>query len=344
MKKVAIVGERKAAIVDAPDPQPVADWALVKVHVAPMCTEYKAFLAGERSEYLGHEATGEVVAVAQPGKVEVGDRVVVQPTYPCGRCALCIAGDYIHCEHMVDVAAVTGGREGGVTMAQYLLKPSWLLSRIPDGVPYERASLANCGLGPSFGAFQAMRLSAFDTVLIIGAGPVGMGAVVNALFRNARVIVVESIPWRVERVGLMGRVYGDGAVHVLDPNDPGILDRIKDLTGGRGADCALDCAGTVRAERLCIDGTGRKGRVAFVGECGDELTLRVSPDLLRKGLTVVGSWHYNLNEFPRIMQVIERSPLIDLLVSHVLPMSEVQKAFEISASHESAKIILKPWE
>jgi len=187
-------------------------------------------------------------------------------------------------------------------------------------------------------------LSAFDTVLITGLGPVGLGGVVNARFRGARVIGVESVAWRAERASQMG------AEAVLDPRDDDVamrtssVERIKALTDGRGVDCALDCSGSVQAERLCIDATRRKGRVAFVGECGDELAVRISPDMIRKGLTVIGSWHYNLNDFPLIMKVIQESPQIDLLISHVLPMSRIQEAFEISASHECAKIILKPWE
>ena len=65
--------------------------------------------------------------------------------------------------------------------------------------------------------------------------------------------------------------------------------------------------------------------------------------MIRKGLTLLGSWHYNLNEFPHILQIIQESPLIDLLVSHTFPMSRIQDAFECSISRESAKIILDPW-
>jgi threonine dehydrogenase-like Zn-dependent dehydrogenase len=209
------------------------------------------------------------------------------------------------------------------------VKPSWLLPAIPEGVSYERASLACCALGPSFGAFQAMGLSAFDTVLITGMGPVGLGAVVNARFRGARVIAVESLPWRANRAKEMG------AACVVDPRDPEAAKKIKGLTDGNGV---------VAAQRLCIEATRRKGKVAFVGECNDELPIRVSPDMIRKGLTIIGSWHYNLTCFPAIMKVIRESPLIDLLISHVLPMSRIQEAFELSASHETAKVILKPWE
>ena len=169
-------------------------------------------------------------------------------------------------------------------MAQYLLKPDWILPKIPDGVSYEHASLALCGLGPSFGAFDAMNLSASDTVLITGLGAVGLGAVANADFHHARIIAVESIPYRAERARLLGAEF------VLDPRDPGTLPRIMELTGGLGVDCALDCSGVVAAERLCIDAARRKGKVAFIGECNDSLPISVSPDMIRKGLTVIGSW------------------------------------------------------
>ncbi len=338
MKKAVILGERKAGLVEVPDPVPKEDWALVKIHATPMCTEYKGFVAGRQSQFLGHEAAGEVVAVAQPCKVKPGDRVVVMPQYPCGKCELCVAGDYIHCEHNYNFEKFTGSPEGRATYAQYILKPSWLLPAIPDGVSYEKASLAVCGLGPSFGAFETMGLSAFDTVLITGLGPVGLGGVVNARFRGARVIGVDSVPYRAERAKQMG------AEEVLDPRDENLVARIRELTDGRGVDCSLDCSGTVAAQRTCIEATRRKGKVAFVGECGQELPIRVSPDLIRKGLTIIGSWHYNLNLFPKLMKVIQESPIADLLISHVFPMSRVEEAFEVSASHECAKIILKPWE
>ncbi|MFH1085497.1 MAG: zinc-binding dehydrogenase, partial [Chloroflexota bacterium] len=338
MWQAVVEGERRAALKQVPDPQPKDNWVVVKVHAAPMCTEYKLWQSGRPTEYLGHEAAGVVVAVAQPGRVQVGDRVVVMPLYACGQCALCVAGDYIHCQSGADPQSFLGTRVGTATYAQYLVKPDWLLPKIPDGVSYELASLACCGLGPSCGAFDLMGVDALDTVLITGAGPVGLGAVVNAKYRGARAIVVESLPYRVD----YARRLGAGAV--LDPRDSGSLGAIRDLTGGRGVDKALDCSGTVAAQRLCIEATRRKGQVTFVGECNDPLSIRISPDMIRTGLTLRGSWHYNLSLYPEIMQVIQRSPVVAQLISHVLPMSRVQEAFELSASQQNAKIILHPWE
>ena len=337
MKQVAITGERQAVLIDVPEPKPVGNWAVVKVHAAPMCAEYKSFAAGENPFLMGHEAAGEVMAVAQPSRVQVGDRVACMPLVGCGMCEYCLSGDYIHCSRAVDFEGLSGQKTGHSTMAQYIVKPDWLLPKLPDDMSYERGGLSCCALGPSFGAMATMGVDAFDTVLVTGLGPVGLGAVVNARHRGARVIAVESHPWRVERAQQMG------VDAVIDPRAGDALEQILALTGGRGVDCALDCSGAVQAERLCIDAARRKGKVAFVGECNDDLAIRISPDMIRKGLTLIGAWHYNLNDYGKILQVIENSPLIDLLVSHVLPMSQIQQAFELQASGACAKVILQPW-
>ena len=135
---------------------------------------------------------------------------------PAASARCCVAGDYIHCEHARRRRRSSPARrEGSATYAQYLLKPDWLLPPIPDGVSYEHASLACCGAGPVVRRLRsAWASSAFDTVLITGLGPVGLGAVVNARFRGARVIAVEShaLPRASARCEM-------GAEAVLDPRD-----------------------------------------------------------------------------------------------------------------------------
>lgn len=337
MKKTVILGERKAGLIEVPDPQPVKDWVVVKVHASALCTEYKSYLVGREMQIGGHEGVGEVVAVAQPGPVKIGDRVVILPQFPCGKCALCRKGDYVYCENNIDFEQFIGSKNGLGTFAQYVLKPDWLLFAIPDNVSYERATMAIDGIGASFGAFQAIEITAFDTLLVTGLGPVGLGAVINARFRGTRVIGVEPVPWRRERALKMG------AEVVFDPGEPDLVEKIRALSEGKGVTCALDCSGKVQSQRLCIDATRRRGRVAFVGETNDELSIRVSPDMIRKGLTLVGSWLYNMADYPKVMQVIQESPLIDLLISHVIPMSQIQEGFELLASGQCAKVVVDPW-
>jgi L-iditol 2-dehydrogenase len=223
-------------------------------------------------------------------------------------------------------------------MAQYLLKPDWLLVPIPDGMSYEHASMACCGLGPAFGAMEEIHVDAFDTVLITGLGPVGLGGVINARYRGARVIGVDSNPWRAERAMVLG------ADTVLNPRDANAVDIILDLTAGLGVDKAIDCSGEVDAHRLCIESTRRRGIVAFVGESGADTPLKISPDMIRKGLTLVGSWHYNLKDTPKLMDIIDGSSVsLDLLISHHFALSDIQQAFELQLTGQCAKVILYPW-
>jgi L-iditol 2-dehydrogenase len=250
---------------------------------------------------------------------------------------LCLAGDYIYCENELDFEKTFGTRNGSGTFGQYILKPDWLLPLILDGVSYEHATMAIDGIGASFGAFQAIEIGALDTLLVTGLGPVGLGAVANARFRGTRVIGVEPMPWRRERALQMG------AEAVFAPDEPDLLGKIRAASGG-GVSCAVECSGRLSSQRLCIDAARRRGRVAFVGEAADDLVIRVSPDLLRKGLTLAGSWLYNMGDYPKVMQVIQKSPLIDLLVSHVLPMSEIQAGFELLASGQAAKVVVNPWQ
>lgn len=333
MKSVAVTGERSCRIQTLPDPQASGDWVVIRVDTTPMCTEYKMYEGGFCHPHVGHEAAGEVVAVGRQGRIQVGDRVLALPLMFCGQCEYCQAGEYIYCLDRLD----HGGSMS--TYAQYHLKPEWGCYRLPDDIPTEDGALAVCGLGPSFGALQRMAVSAFDTVLITGMGPVGLGGVINAKHRGAKVIAVESHPYR------MALAQSLGADHVLSPTDGDILEHIRELTGGRGVARALDCSGSPRAHRLCIDASRALGKVAFVGECAEETALRVSPDMIRKGLTLIGSWNYNLGDIPKLMQVIRREKSrLAQFVTHRFPLERVRDAWELQMTGRCGKVLLKPWE
>ena len=336
MKIAVISGKEQAEIIEVPIPTPKENWVLVKIRASPMCTEYKEWLAGSRGP-LGHEATGEVVAVARSGRARVGDRVVVMPQLSCGNCDLCVAGDYIYCQNNIDYRAFTRTGGNNQTMAQYILKPDRLLLKIPDSVSFDHASLACCALGPTFGALDSLEADAFDTVLITGLGPVGLGGVLNAAFRGCRVIAVDPVKWRRTKAKELG------AEVVLGTSADTIHEEIREWSGGLGVDAAIDCSGSPQAQRLCIDALRRRGRMAFVGQTREMLEVHPSRDLLARGLTVMGSWHYNLNLYPKLMQVIRHSGLLDSLISHTFPLTSVQEAFETIASQRAAKVILHPW-
>ena len=346
MKVAAVFEDGTAGVVERPDPTPKGDYVLIKIHVAATCTEYKSYRDGTRWDFelgepvpvggpnvgdsFGHEAVGEVVEVADPGQVEVGDRVVVMWGRGCGACSMCVMGEIAHCRN-----SPTGARSP--RYAQYVLQKDWLCSPIPDGVSYKHASAGLCGMGPSFEAMDLMRLDAFDTVLITGLGPVGLGGVINASYRGARIIAVEGIPFRAN----LGRELG--AEVVIDPSDDKALEQIMDLTDGVGVDKAVDCSASAQAQRLCIDAVRPKGHVGFPGE-GTDFTFHVLRDLGNKGLTLRGNWTMNYRGYPRLMKVIQKSgDKLDKYISHTFPMTKVQQAWELQATGACGKVVLDPW-
>ena len=335
MKIAAMFADGSGGTVDRPNPQPVDDFVLVKIRSVPMCTEYKGF-KGEREQDaagFGHEAAGEVVAVAQLGRVKVGDRVVVQPQLGCGSCWLCLDGEHIHCQNG---RRLPEGQTAGHTYAQYILKPDWLLSSFPEDISYNHAGMACCGLGPTFGAMQKMNVNALDTVMITGMGPVGLGGVINGHYRGAKVIAVESQPFRANLAKELG------ATVVFDPNDENVLDKIMDLTNGLGVDKAMDCSGASAAHRLMVDALRRKGQACFIGQGGD-FPLGASRDMIGKGIGLHVIWHYNLSYFPALIKIISQvGNQLDKFITHQYGMSQVQEAWAQQCTGNAGKVVLDP--
>lgn len=338
MKKVTICGVRSAKLIDVPIPQAREDWVLVKLMTVPMCTEYKLFNQGITNCDLGHEGVGEIVQIDSPCGLKIGDRVVVMPLLPCGKCEFCRRGEYIYCQNQRSPEAFVTAELGTGTYAQYILKPAYSLVKIPDDIDYDMASLSLCALGPSFGALNALNARPGQTLLVTGLGPVGMGALVNARYYNLRVIAVDSLKYRVDKAKEFG------AEKVIDPTDPEATKQILAASGGQGVDLAIDCSGTPGAHRLCIDSLKRRGSMAFVGECSDSTCIHVSDDMIRKGLHLLGNWHYGYALYEPLMQVIRSLPLARQLITHIFSIKEIQHAFELSASPEHIKILLHPWD
>lgn len=315
MLQLAIAGERAVELRQVPVPELREGEALLRVEAAAICAEGRRFAAGEACASCGHEAVGEVVAVAGDGAVTVGDRVVAMPLWGCGGCPACTSGAYIHCRRAF--------AEPEAALAQYLRKPAFLCMPLPDGVSWERGLLACCALGPSFGALEKVAPAAGETVLVAGAGPVGLGAVVNARARGLDVVVAEPQPERAERaVALGARVAEPGELR-------------------RSVAAAIECSGSAAGARLCLDAVRTFGSVAFVG-VGPPVELDRWEDVISRGATLTGAWHYDLNAYPRVLEVARR-PEAASLIAASYPFAEAQTAFEAAAAG-AAKIVLRPQE
>jgi L-iditol 2-dehydrogenase len=336
VKTVAITGPKQAGIAEQAEPSAKDDIVKVQLRVVPMCTEFRGYTAGDQSDRLGHEAAGIVIDAGRSHRTRAGDRVVVMPQYGCGTCRYCSRGEHIYCSNQRDVLAETGSAYGTSTFAEFMLKPDWLLLPVPPDISLRHAAMACCALGPSFNATKTMGLSATDTLLVIGCGPVGLGAVINGVARGARVASVDLNHYRLELAEQLG------ASVAVDPSSPTAVDEILALTQGEGVDAVFDSTGEPEAVELLEQLVHPLSRAAFV-VLGRSVKLQ---KLVNRGLEVHGCWHWNhQRDAPEMLQVIRRSrPALDRLVTHTFPLDQVEDAFRVQLSGSCGKVLLFPFE
>ena len=298
-----------------------------------MCTEFKARRAGDSADALGHEAAGVVVDAGSSTRVAAGDRVVVMPLYACGVCDLCLAGEHIYCPNQRDVLAETGQSFGTATYAQYILKPDWLLVPVPNDISLLHASLACCGLGPSLTATQRTHVEPLKSILISGCGPVGLGAVVHAKVRGARILAVESHLFRA------GLAQALGAELVIDPMTSDVPLEVRAVMS-RGVDAGVETSGAPTAARALAESIRVRGRMAVLS-WGNDVNL---PPLVPLGISVYACWHWNHQRYAEEMWSTIRAAgsLLDVFITNVMPMTAVAEAMDLQDAGACGKIILLP--
>lgn len=329
--KVVATGRKKAWLVDQPIPRPQGHEVIVKIHASPICGSNMGGFLGD-GEWInsGHEAAGEVVAVAQSNLLKVGDRVALAPLTACGQCPDCRRGDVIFCKHR---PAVHGN------FAQYTRVADVMCVPLPDDIDYVHGSLMGCCLGPPYESLKQVGVRAFDTVVINGLGPVGLGAVALATFIGARVLAIDPVPFR-RNVALEL-----GAEAALSPEDPQARQRVLDFTGPAGITKGVDYSGKEQGLRFLIDNAGIRARIGIVGENPGPFAISPSNDFIRKGLTLIGCWHMNVLDAGDLITFLRRAPQkADKLITHRFGFGDVQKAFDTFAGREAVKVILLPWE
>lgn len=323
------MGNHKAHTVECPVPRPVGHEVVVKMHASLICgSNMKHFVGDEQRINGGHEGAGEVVAVAQSNRLKVGDRVGLAPVTSCGRCKYCLAGDVLLCR---DRPAFEG------TFSEYVRISDNHCVKLPDDISYEHGALLGCALGPAYGALRTLGVRAYDTVVVTGLGPVGIGVSALASFMNVRVIAIDPVADR--------RKYAEemGVEHTHDGGGDDLLGDLRKIVGGHGMMFGVDCAGRPETQRLLIDLAAPNGRVAFIGENHGSLELCPSNDFLRKQLSVFGVWHMNMNHTDDLIAFLRRRPdLADRIVTHRFSYDQAQEAFDTFAARKAIKVSLYP--
>ncbi|MFW6038847.1 MAG: TIM barrel protein [bacterium] len=330
MMKVLAVGKRRARVIERPVPRPAGNEVVVKIHASLLCgSNMGQFFGDEEKINGGHEAAGEVVAVAQSNRLRVGDRVALAPITSCGRCRYCLQGDVLLCRQRPQFDG---------NFAQYTRVSDTVCVKIPGDISYEHGALLGCALGPAYGALKWLGVRAFDTLVVTGLGPVGIGVSTLAKFMNVRVIAVDPV---AERRQIAEQI---GVDHTHDGTGESAVEQLRELIGGDGSRFGIDCTGRPEAERLLIDLAAPNGAVVFIGENKGNLTVHPSADFIRKQLTAHGIWHMNMNDVDDLIVFLRRRPdLADLILTHRFPFDCAQEAFDTFADRRGVKVALQPW-
>jgi threonine dehydrogenase-like Zn-dependent dehydrogenase len=257
----------------------------------------------------------------------MGARVMVHHYKGCGVCAHCRVGWSQLCAEGIVVYGVTGHG----AHARYMKVPASTLVPLPDALSFETGAAISCGTGTAYGALRRMNLSGRDTIAIVGQGPVGLSATQLAVAMGARVIALDVSGERLKRAGEFG------AAATIDPGAGDAVAAIKELTHGVGADLTLDTSGTPAGRLAAVRGARTWGTACFVGE-GDSVTLDVSPDMLRKQLTIVGSWTFSTTgQADCAAFVADRRIAVDHLFTHRWRLDQAEEAYRLFDGQTTGK-------
>jgi threonine dehydrogenase-like Zn-dependent dehydrogenase len=342
MRAVVFAGDRKVEFMEFPDPSPGPGEAVLEIKASGMCgSDLKFYRAKGGAEALGlgklsgpviggHEPCGVVAAVGAgvpASQARVGDRVMVHHYIGCGTCEHCRVG----WSQLCGAGIVVYGATGHGAHAPYMKVPASTLVPLPDALSFETGAAISCGTGTAFGALRRLNLSGRDTIAIFGQGPVGLSATQLAAAMGARVIALDIGAERLTRAKEFG------AHETVDPgsNDP--ISAIKALTHGRGADLTLDTSGSAAGRIAAVRSARTWGTVCFVGEGGD-VTIDVSPDMIRKQLTVMASWTFStVGQADCANFVVERKIAVDRLFTHRWKLDQAVEAYQLFDKQTSGK-------
>jgi threonine dehydrogenase-like Zn-dependent dehydrogenase len=207
--------------------------------------------------------------------------------------------------------------------ADFMKVPASTLVPLPDELSFEEGAAISCGVGTAYAALKRIDVSGRDTVAIFGQGPVGLSATMLGRAMGARIIAVDVSNERLE----LAREFGADAV--INPTQADPVAAIHDLTHGEGAEATLDCTGVPDARVAAVRSAGTWGRVALIGE-GGSTSFDVSQHLLRRQLTVHGSWTFSTAGQAECARfVVNRKLSLERLLTHRFQLDEADAAYKL---------------
>jgi alcohol dehydrogenase len=343
MKALTFLGPGKKEVTEKPKPKIEKETdAIIKITKTTICGTDLHILKGdvptvEEGRILGHEGVGIVEEVGSTVKnFKKGDRVLISCITSCGKCANCKKGLYAHCE---DGGWILGNLIDG-TQTEYVRIPyaDTSLYHIPDGVEEEALVMLSDILPTGFeiGVLNG-KVQPGQTVAIIGAGPVGLSALLTAQFYSpAEIIMIDLDDNRLE----VAKKFG--ATKVINSSDGKAVEKVLELTDGIGVDVAMEAVGIPITFDICQEIIKPGGRIANLGVHGKSVDLHIEKLWIRNITLTTGL--VNTASTSMLLKTVESRKLQpEQLITHRFNFADIMKAYDVfsnAAKEKALKVIV----
>lgn len=338
MKAARFLGNKRIKLREYEIPKLKDGEILLKVKSSGLCgSELKPFQSSNLSEkpggkrlvsdIPGHEMTGEVVDTGSAKNVKVGDRVGVYIYVGCGHCEYCKQGKQGFCDEL----KVWNGSH-----AEFIAVPGENCLALPDEISYDvGVLLSGDAVGVPYHISRRLRVSALDTVAVIGAGAVGLGVILVLKFLGTKVLAVDLNDYRLNLAKNLGADY------VVNSGRVDVEERVRDLTRGKEVDIGIECVGKDATTNLGLNIVKKGGILVLVGETPQAI-VKPTEQIIDKELTVMGSSYYCINEYDGILNLYHQGLPAEKLITHRFGLEDIEKAFLLFEQGQTGKVIINP--
>ena len=337
MTAVFLPGNKQVEVRAVPVPEIGADEVLVEIKASCICRSDLSLYygnavisGGDSNQFVcGHEPAGVVVQVGEAvtGFAE-GDNVAVYLGVGCGVCEHCRTGHFYLCNTWKCLGFTMDGGN-----AEFLKVPARNLLKTAKGMSHLAAAISTDAFGTLFSASRKLGVNGLSRVGIWGMGPMGAAGTLAVKAMGGQVVALDPIKERREFALSLG------ADLALDPTDPATVDQIREFSAGEGLTEAIDCSGQTAANNTALDALAPMGKLALVGEAASS-TIRPSDQLIRKQLTVFGSWYFSINEYADILRLLQTHAIdLERLATHTFALTEAETAFRMFDARETEKAV-----
>ena len=323
MKAIQITHRQQLDVITVSGPAPIApDEVLLRIKYVGFCGSDINTFMGRNAMALdpvipGHEigAVIEAVGEAVPSDLKAGMNVTCNPYTNCGHCASCRNGRVNACKNNQ-----TFGVQRDGAMREYIIVP-WQKVIPADGLALKECALIE-PMSVGFHAVARGQVSDTDTVMVIGCGMVGLGAVVRAALRGATVIAADIDEEKLELARQLGAAY------TVDTSCPDVHGRLSDITGGFGPDVVIEAVGSTPTYQLAVGEVGFTGRVVCIGYAKADVALTTQL-FVQKELDIRGSRNADPADFRAVIRYLKRGTCpVDKLITSVIKPEDGQQTLQ----------------